>query len=86
MNDHIILDAKTPVATVTFNRPSQRNAISFAMWRRFSDIMRANLLRKLSGEWEEPRRPAPVGWASPEADGCLQAEDGTGEQDEQAQG
>ncbi|MCH7737891.1 MAG: enoyl-CoA hydratase/isomerase family protein [Chloroflexi bacterium] len=39
MNDHILVDSTTPVATVTFNRPSQRNAISFAMWRRFSEIM-----------------------------------------------
>ncbi len=40
MSDHILVDSKTPVATVTFNRPSQRNAISFAMWRQFADIMR----------------------------------------------
>ena len=39
MNDYIILDYSNPVSTVTFNRPSQRNAISFAMWREFSDIM-----------------------------------------------
>ena len=39
MNDHILVDCKSPVTTVTFNRPSQRNAISFAMWRQFSDIM-----------------------------------------------
>ena len=40
MNDHILLDSTAPVATVTFNRPKQRNAISFAMWREFSNIMR----------------------------------------------
>ncbi|MCI0789003.1 MAG: enoyl-CoA hydratase/isomerase family protein [Chloroflexi bacterium] len=40
MNDDILIDSKTPVATVTFNRPKQRNAISFAMWREFSNIMR----------------------------------------------
>ena len=40
MNDDILIDSKTPVATVTFNRPKQRNAISFAMWRDFSNIMR----------------------------------------------
>ena len=40
MSDHILVDSNTPVATVTFNRPSQRNAISFAMWRQFSGIMR----------------------------------------------
>ena len=39
MNDHILLDSASPVATVTFNRPSQRNAISFVMWREFADIM-----------------------------------------------
>jgi len=40
LNDHIIIDSNTPVATVTFNRPSQRNAISFDMWHQFSEIMR----------------------------------------------
>ena len=39
MNDHILVDSKSPVATVTFNRPSQRNAISSAMWRQLSEIM-----------------------------------------------
>jgi len=39
LNDDILLDSASPVATVTFNRPSQRNAISFAMWREFADIM-----------------------------------------------
>ena len=39
MNDHILLDSETPVATVTFNRPAQRNAISFDMWHQFSDIL-----------------------------------------------
>ena len=40
MNDHILLDSKTPVATVIFNRPAQRNAISFDMWQQFSDILK----------------------------------------------
>ena len=39
MNDYILLDSKPPVATVTFNRPAQRNAISFAMWHQFSEIL-----------------------------------------------
>ncbi len=39
MSDHILVDSNTPVTTVTFNRPSQRNAISFAMWREFSVIL-----------------------------------------------
>ena len=40
LNDHIIVETKDPVTTVTFNRPSQRNAISFDMWRQFSEIMK----------------------------------------------
>jgi len=39
LNDYILLDSKPPVATVTFNRPAQRNAISFAMWNQFSEIL-----------------------------------------------
>ena len=39
LNDHILLDSKTPVATVTFNRPAQRNAISFEMWHQLSCIL-----------------------------------------------
>lgn len=39
MNDHILVESNTAVATVTFNRPSQRNAISFDMWGQFSNIM-----------------------------------------------
>ncbi|MCI0843902.1 MAG: enoyl-CoA hydratase/isomerase family protein [Chloroflexi bacterium] len=39
MNDHILIDSRPPVATVTFNRPDQRNAISFAMWHQFSEIL-----------------------------------------------
>ncbi|MDA1220251.1 MAG: enoyl-CoA hydratase/isomerase family protein [Chloroflexi bacterium] len=39
MNDPILVDSMSPVATVTFNRPNQRNAISFTMWRQFVDIM-----------------------------------------------
>jgi enoyl-CoA hydratase/carnithine racemase len=33
MPDTLLLDAKGPVATVTFNRPDQRNAISYEMWQ-----------------------------------------------------
>jgi len=39
LNDHILIDSSTPVATVTFNRPGKRNAISFAMWHQFSEIL-----------------------------------------------
>ena len=41
LTDHIIVDSEPPVATVTFNRPSQRNAISFDMWHDFANIMQA---------------------------------------------
>ena len=41
LNDHIIVDSEPPVATVTFNRPGQRNAISFDMWHDFANIMQA---------------------------------------------
>ena len=40
MNDDILVDHKTPVATVTFNRPAENNAISFSMWQGFADLMR----------------------------------------------
>ena len=36
----ISVDRSEPVATVTINRPSQRNAISFAMWRELADLLR----------------------------------------------
>ncbi|MCH7712797.1 MAG: enoyl-CoA hydratase/isomerase family protein [Chloroflexi bacterium] len=43
MTSHILvertLDGKGPVATVTLNRPQQRNAISFAMWGELSQIL-----------------------------------------------
>jgi enoyl-CoA hydratase/carnithine racemase len=31
MSDNILLDRRPPVATITINRPDQRNAISFPM-------------------------------------------------------
>ena len=44
MNDQILeqvlVDRQPPVATVTINRPSQRNAISFHMWRYMADLIR----------------------------------------------
>ena len=40
MNDYILLERQPPLATVTINRPAQRNAISFAMWRQLTDLMR----------------------------------------------
>ena len=39
-SDHILLNKHENVATVTFNRPDQRNAISYEMWQTISSIMR----------------------------------------------
>ena len=38
MTDHILQEITDNVATVTLNRPEQRNAISYEMWRRLADI------------------------------------------------
>ena len=32
MSDHILVEQDGPIATVVFNRPKMRNAISLAMW------------------------------------------------------
>ncbi len=37
--DAILANVSNRIATVTFNRPEQRNAISYAMWHSLSDIM-----------------------------------------------
>ena len=37
---HVLLRREPPVATVTINRPAQRNAISFTMWERLTSLMR----------------------------------------------
>ena len=37
---HILMRCEPPVATVTINRPAQRNAISFAMWTRLTEALR----------------------------------------------
>lgn len=39
MTNHIISDRPGPVATITLNRPEQRNAISFAMWGELSQLL-----------------------------------------------
>ena len=39
-SDHILINKHKNVATVTFNRPDQRNAISYEMWQTISSIMR----------------------------------------------
>ena len=40
MNDYILLDRQPPLATVTLNRPAQRNAISFDMWHELASLIR----------------------------------------------
>ena len=40
LNDYILLDRQPPLATVTINRPSQHNAISFDMWYELAALMR----------------------------------------------
>ena len=37
---HILLRRDGAIATVTINRPAQRNAISFTMWTRLTELMR----------------------------------------------
>ena len=37
---YILLRREAAIATVTINRPAQRNAISFAMWGRLTELMR----------------------------------------------
>ena len=38
MSDYILLDRQPPLATVTINRPRQRNAINFAMWEELARL------------------------------------------------
>jgi enoyl-CoA hydratase/carnithine racemase len=38
MNDHILVQHDGPVATVVFNRPKMRNAISLAMWMEIASV------------------------------------------------
>ncbi len=45
MSDHILLERDPPLATITLNRPQQRNAISYQMWGEL-----AQLLRKLDDD------------------------------------
>ena len=37
--DFILVERQPPVATVTINRPGQRNAINYAMWGRLADLL-----------------------------------------------
>lgn len=39
MPDHVLLQRQPPVATLIFNRPSQRNAISFTMWGQIAQML-----------------------------------------------
>ena len=38
MGDEIVVEMLAGVATITINRPSKRNAVTLAMWRRLSDL------------------------------------------------
>ncbi len=40
MPDSLLVDINGPVATVTFNRPDQRNAISYEMWLRLDEVVK----------------------------------------------
>ncbi len=40
LSDYILLERQPPLATITINRPTQRNAISFDMWRELAALMR----------------------------------------------
>ena len=40
MNHHILTERQPPIATITINRPAQRNAINLDMWRELADLMR----------------------------------------------
>ena len=39
MNEAILVDNSDSIATITFNRPKQRNAISYEMWQSLRQIM-----------------------------------------------
>ncbi len=40
MSEHILLERDPPLATITLNRPRQRNAISYQMWGELSQLLR----------------------------------------------
>ncbi len=40
MSDHILLERDPPLATITLNRPQQRNAITYQMWGELSQLLR----------------------------------------------
>ena len=39
MSEHVLLDRQPPCATVTINRPDQRNAISLSMWGELGEVL-----------------------------------------------
>ena len=39
MSDYILLEQQPPVATITINRPRQRNAINYQMWGELAQIL-----------------------------------------------
>ena len=39
MSDHILLERDPPLATITLNRPRQRNAISYQMWGELAQLL-----------------------------------------------
>lgn len=39
MNDHILVENSGSIATITFNRPNQRNAVSYEMWLALGEIL-----------------------------------------------
>ena len=39
MSDYILVHREPPLTTVTFNRPDQRNAINFSMWRELAPML-----------------------------------------------
>ena len=40
LDGRILVDRQPPLATVTINRPGQRNALSFDMWRAMAGLLR----------------------------------------------
>ena len=41
MDEHILVENSSSVSTITFNRPEQRNAISYEMWWKLGEILEA---------------------------------------------
>ena len=39
MSDYILVQHEPPLATIIFNRPDRRNAISYGMWRELASTL-----------------------------------------------